>query len=357
MMLAARAGGVSCGACIVAFYTHITPVRLCCSWNAGKKFIGSSVDAFLKSLVNFDRDNIPGARALATSMKKRAGHRVALGTSDPSLKAASHCRCVCAPCPPQWPAWTAWRRTTSPTPTSEPTTSAASRLPPRASAPGSSTLSSTSASTRCAALPGVRAQAASVPHCVLGARVQVVAPKRAALADANKRLEGANKKLSGIRAKVKELKVGAGILPSPRHPEQASCALRCWLLDQRMPAVAGPRGIAGRGASSCHGAEECRRGRGEWVGVSHHAMLNALPFPLLHPHICAGHRRLSARQQRPNWRSGSSRAWRASTPAGQRASSRWPPRRATSWATCCSAHRLSPTPASSTQSCATSWWK
>lgn len=35
---------------------------------------------------------------------------------------------------------------------------------------------------------------------------QVVAPKRAALAEANKKLEGANKKLSGIRAKVKELR-------------------------------------------------------------------------------------------------------------------------------------------------------
>jgi len=34
----------------------------------------------------------------------------------------------------------------------------------------------------------------------------VVAPKRAALAEANKRLDGANKKLTGIRAKVKELK-------------------------------------------------------------------------------------------------------------------------------------------------------
>ena len=34
---------------------------------------------------------------------------------------------------------------------------------------------------------------------------QVVAPKRAALAEANKKLDGANKKLSGIRAKVKEL--------------------------------------------------------------------------------------------------------------------------------------------------------
>jgi hypothetical protein len=34
---------------------------------------------------------------------------------------------------------------------------------------------------------------------------QVVAPKRAALAEANRKLEGANKKLAGIRAKVKEL--------------------------------------------------------------------------------------------------------------------------------------------------------
>ena len=34
----------------------------------------------------------------------------------------------------------------------------------------------------------------------------MVAPKRAALAEANKKLEGANKKLSGIRAKVKELR-------------------------------------------------------------------------------------------------------------------------------------------------------
>jgi len=28
------------------------------SWNAGKKFMGN-VDAFLKSLLNFDKDNIP----------------------------------------------------------------------------------------------------------------------------------------------------------------------------------------------------------------------------------------------------------------------------------------------------------
>ena len=35
---------------------------------------------------------------------------------------------------------------------------------------------------------------------------KVVAPKRAALAEANKKLEGANRKLSGIRAKVAELR-------------------------------------------------------------------------------------------------------------------------------------------------------
>lgn len=29
------------------------------SWNAGKKFMGN-VDGFLKSLLNFDKDNIPG---------------------------------------------------------------------------------------------------------------------------------------------------------------------------------------------------------------------------------------------------------------------------------------------------------
>lgn len=28
------------------------------SWNAGKKFMGN-VDAFLKSLISFDKDNVP----------------------------------------------------------------------------------------------------------------------------------------------------------------------------------------------------------------------------------------------------------------------------------------------------------
>lgn len=37
------------------------------------------------------------------------------------------------------------------------------------------------------------------------AYMQVVAPKRAALAEANWKLEAANKKLAGIRARVKEL--------------------------------------------------------------------------------------------------------------------------------------------------------
>lgn len=41
---------------------------------------------------------------------------------------------------------------------------------------------------------------------------QVVAPKRAALAEANRKLEGANKKLSGIRAKVKELQDRVALL-------------------------------------------------------------------------------------------------------------------------------------------------
>lgn len=36
--------------------------------------------------------------------------------------------------------------------------------------------------------------------------MQVVAPKRISLGEANKKLEGANKKLSGIRAHVAELR-------------------------------------------------------------------------------------------------------------------------------------------------------
>jgi predicted nucleic acid-binding Zn-ribbon protein len=43
---------------------------------------------------------------------------------------------------------------------------------------------------------------------------QVVAPKRAALAEANRKLEGANKKLAGIRARVKELQDKVATLES-----------------------------------------------------------------------------------------------------------------------------------------------
>ena len=38
----------------------ITPLP-CISWNAGKKFMGN-VDVLLKSLINFDKDNIPGKK-------------------------------------------------------------------------------------------------------------------------------------------------------------------------------------------------------------------------------------------------------------------------------------------------------
>lgn len=41
---------------------------------------------------------------------------------------------------------------------------------------------------------------------------QVVAPKRAALAEANRKLEGANRKLATIRARVKELQERVAVL-------------------------------------------------------------------------------------------------------------------------------------------------
>lgn len=48
--------------------------------------------------------------------------------------------------------------------------------------------------------------------CPLAWRPQVVAPKRAALAEANNKLANANKKLSGIRAKVAELNARVALL-------------------------------------------------------------------------------------------------------------------------------------------------
>ena len=64
--------------------------------------------------------------------------------------------------------------------------------------------------------------------------LQVVAPKRAAQADANKRLDGANKKLTGIRAKVKELKDRVASLEdslmkvSPPFSNPPSFAVTLW---------------------------------------------------------------------------------------------------------------------------------
>ncbi len=48
--------------------------------------------------------------------------------------------------------------------------------------------------------------------CGLPAGLQVVAPKRAALAEANRKLEGATRKLATIRARVKELQERVAVL-------------------------------------------------------------------------------------------------------------------------------------------------
>ena len=63
-----------------------------------------------------------------------------------------------------------------------------------------------------------------------GDALQVVAPKRAALAEANKRLDGANKKLTGIRAKVKELKdrvasLEDSLMKVSLHPKHLHCCV------------------------------------------------------------------------------------------------------------------------------------
>ena len=60
--------------------------------------------------------------------------------------------------------------------------------------------------------------------------MQVVAPKRAALAEANKRLDGANKKLSGIRSKVKELKdrvasLEDSLMKARQHAQTEHCLI------------------------------------------------------------------------------------------------------------------------------------
>ena len=114
------------------------------SWPAGKKFMGN-VDGFLKSLINFDKDNVPGRCGRAGA---GAGHpcdanmSLELLTSRPlSLTDGISC-CL------QRTVWTRWRRTSYPLLALPPTTSAPSPQQLQAYAPGSSTFASTSAFTR-----------------------------------------------------------------------------------------------------------------------------------------------------------------------------------------------------------------
>ncbi|KAF6251999.1 flagellar outer dynein arm heavy chain beta [Scenedesmus sp. NREL 46B-D3] len=130
---------------------NAAPVLICCaslllaphipkdlSWPAGKKYMGN-VDAFLKSLLNFDKDNVP-VNCVDACEKEYI--------SNPNFN-ADYIR---------------------------------------------------SKSSAAAGLCGW-----VVNICKYFRIYQVVAPKRAALAEANRKLEAANKKLTGIRAKVKEL--------------------------------------------------------------------------------------------------------------------------------------------------------
>jgi hypothetical protein len=109
------------------------------SWAACKKFMGN-VDAFLRSLTTFDRDNVPtsAVEAVETGYIKASASFSAAAVRSKSAAAAGLCDWV-------------------------------------------------------------------VNICRYHRLYLVVAPKRTALADSNRRLEGANKKLGGIRAKVKEL--------------------------------------------------------------------------------------------------------------------------------------------------------
>jgi hypothetical protein len=111
------------------------------SWAACKKFMGN-VDAFLRMLTTFDRDNVPTAAVEAVEV----GY----------IKAA-----------------------------------------------GGASFSAAAVRSKSAAAAGLCDWVVNI--CRYHRLYLMVAPKRAALADANKRLETANKKLGGIRARVKEL--------------------------------------------------------------------------------------------------------------------------------------------------------
>ena len=191
-------------ACMVLCCGGTIPKDL--SWNAGKKFMGN-VDAFLKSLVNFDKDNIPGGlRRCSRGVCAASGGGHALVPRSPQLASPL------VPCSPSCAVACVDRverdYVSSPTFRAE-----------------SIRTKSSAAAGLCAWVinickyfriyqvgggerAGCLGSAGRILHrrpLPFPALPQVVAPKRAALADANKRLETANKKLLGIRANVKEL--------------------------------------------------------------------------------------------------------------------------------------------------------
>ncbi len=218
----------------VASWAAVLAHLPCCSWNAGKKFMGN-VDAFLKSLLNFDKDNVPGGHTplsmqtgpqpavcragitAHTNQPATAALRPAVQCvdrverdyiSNPNFRAdlirtkssaaAGLCAWVINICK-YFRIYQVSRPHLQMCSSFGVATLVPSRNPmhmlPRHRPGGVASL--TPAYMRLGALHQL--------HLCMRNPPQVVAPKRAALAEANKRLEGANKKLSGIRAKVKEL--------------------------------------------------------------------------------------------------------------------------------------------------------
>lgn len=73
---------------------------------------------------------------------------------------------------------------------------------------------------------------------------QVVAPKRAALGEANRKLEGANKKLTGIRAEVKRLQVGGRARPGAAWHDAQRPAWQHTRVHTRLPGAGQAAGRA-----------------------------------------------------------------------------------------------------------------
>lgn len=189
------------------------------SWNAGKKFMGN-VDQFMRSLLTFDKDNVPGGwergqddRCLKSVRELQAPR------SSPALMLLPAClaRPAATRRGVRGPRGEGLCVQPQLQPRLHPHQVGGGRGPVRLGHQHLQVLPHLPGA--CGLWAGKR-WAAEQPSC-LGhwARAltcaqrpatpplppQVVAPKRAALAEANKRLEGANKKLSGIRARVKEL--------------------------------------------------------------------------------------------------------------------------------------------------------